>query len=221
MFKAVLADDRTALERLGRSFMQQDRRAAALLCLDQRFAHFPNIQVMSATEISPILDLFDAYIKLLTNIASSPTSCNLSGVQRLFNFKMATQNVFLLAPGSYLHSEVMRGRTRVQSSSDEGFLINYADLLGCLQHTLKFRIRSRILDENEACYHAKAFISPCLASTVLGSCTRSDCSRAHLPQNDLTPEWYNAQIRIFLQHFLILRAFPSSGPADEHQIGRR
>ncbi|KAL0065389.1 hypothetical protein AAF712_007595 [Marasmius tenuissimus] len=221
MFRAVLGNDGPALERLSRSFAQKDKRTAALLCLDHQFAHFPNIQVMSTTEISPVLDLFAIYIRLLTEIASSPTSCSLAGVQRLFTFKMTTQNVFLLTSGSYLHSAVMSGRTRILSSSEEGVLINYADLLGCLQHTLKFRIRSRILEENMACYHAQAFSSPCLASTVLGSCTRSDCSRNHLAQKDMTPEWYNAQVRIFLQHFLILRAFPLAGAEDERQIRRR
>ncbi|KAL0573766.1 hypothetical protein V5O48_008193 [Marasmius crinis-equi] len=173
MFRAVLDNDKASLERLGSSFAKKQRNTAALLCLDHRFAHFPNIQVMSAAEITPVLQLFTTYIELLTNVASSSDACSRSGIQRLFNFKMTTQNVFLVAPSSFLHAAIMNGRTRIISSSDEGIMLNYADLLGCLQHKLKFQIRFRILEENNACYHAQAFIAPCLSNTVLGSCNRA------------------------------------------------
>ncbi|KAG7086906.1 hypothetical protein E1B28_002824 [Marasmius oreades] len=221
MFRAIFENQKSPLERLGLAFHKKKQHHSALLCLDQRFTHFPNIQVMNAVEITPVLKLFTTYASLLSDIASRSDACSLPEVQHLFNFKMTTQNVFLLAPGSYLHSAVLNGPTRIISSSDEGISVTYADLLHCLHHELKFRARSRILEENLACWNAQAFIPPCLAHTILGLCNRMDCRRPHIEKGDLTPERYNAQIRIYLQQFLILRSFPLSGEGDEQRIKRR
>ncbi|ESK85770.1 hypothetical protein Moror_2448 [Moniliophthora roreri MCA 2997] len=209
MFKAILGNETSNLRDLGLSFYKVKRMNAALLCLDHFFAHFPVIKVSSAGEIAPILEAFAIYTQVLGDLASRPDACNLASVQRLFNLTMTTQNVFLVPSESFLHVQIMKGRTRIQSTSEDGVTVNNADLAACLQQSLKFRLRDQIVSENTSCQQAKAFMAPCISYTVLGRCNRPDCRRLHIERKDMTVEWYNAQIRIYLQQFLIVNSFPT------------
>ncbi|KAK7034640.1 hypothetical protein VNI00_012282 [Paramarasmius palmivorus] len=208
MFKAILGKESTTLRDLGLAFHKASQRSAALLCLDHCFIHFPAIKISSPSEITPILESFAIYTELLGDLAVKPDACNLSGVQRLLNLKMTTQNIFYIPSGSFLHTQVMRGRTRIQSSTEDGITVSNADLSACLQGTFKFRLRERIVTEDTACQQAKAFIAPCISFTVLGRCNR-DCRRLHIEKNAMTIEWYNAQVRIYLQQILIVNSFPT------------
>ncbi|KAF9014907.1 hypothetical protein BDQ17DRAFT_1418043 [Cyathus striatus] len=205
MFEAILAGDSTKLLDLGRSFAMTNATTLAVLCFDYHFKKFPSILNSNAEKVATILGDFLLYTELLNDLRKVKDPCNNRDIQKLFGFRLSSDNVFFVPAGTYLH--LMTGEIPIVllGRTESGVLISEANLANLYKRCVGKYLRIRVSEEDSLCRGAEAF-SPCLSYASLGYCNRPQCPRQHLEAVSLTPSHYNVRVRIHLQQILIAQS---------------
>ena len=189
MFEAIVSKNFEELQRLGRHFAQIKSKAAALLCLDHLFTASSLLQELTM-HATASLELFLAYASLLRDFAliSDPYDDHL--MQKLFAFKPSKDGSSFLRKGP--------SGTR---------MIFRETLTSLFDRSLRQCLRRVVLRENDMFFATKV-VSPCLIALV-GACSESACHKSHVNKAILNRDWYNKQMRVYMQQVLILHTLDS------------
>ncbi|KAH9931245.1 uncharacterized protein B0H18DRAFT_929725 [Fomitopsis serialis] len=199
MFQAIISNDVSRLLELSEQFRRFHKDVtSALRCLDHAFMTTPNLRDARLPLLADTLHHFSVYVDLLHILAATPDLSNDEGIQRLFAFKTASEDFFLIPRNTFLH-----GRRWSQGfrQSDQGVLVLKHDLNRFLRHSLQERLCTKIREENELCHQTRAF-QICLPFFAFGRCNR-ECPQEHVISNEYTMDQYNLRIRVILQQILI------------------
>ncbi|TFY54263.1 hypothetical protein EVJ58_g8968 [Rhodofomes roseus] len=203
MFRAIVANDASELLKLGEHFhIWHKDIASSLRCLDHAFMAIPKLRVASLREIAETLRHFNVYVALLHRYASAADLCEDEGIQRLFAFKMATDDFFLIPNDTFLFARCAHRLSQGSRQSDEGALVLRTELDRLLRHALQERLYTKIREENEECHMTRA-LQVCLPYFTTGRCLRAECHKDHVAAEGYDVESYNLRIRVHLQQILI------------------
>ncbi|KAH9910160.1 uncharacterized protein B0H18DRAFT_516086 [Fomitopsis serialis] len=202
MFKAIISNDVSKLLKLSEQFRQRHNdMASALRCLDNAFIAMPNLRGAPLPFIADTLRHFSVYVNLLHAFASTPNLSDNEGIQRLFAFKAASEDFFLIPDNTFLYAGCVRRWSQGFRGSDQGVLILKHELNRLLRHSLQERLCGKVREENELCHRTRAF-QVCLPFFAFGRCNR-ECLQEHVVANEYTMDQYNLRIRVILQQILI------------------
>jgi hypothetical protein len=204
MFEAIAVSDRARLRQLAQKFLlQAGNKPASLLSLDHICDSPPSIQKASYTDVASVLSTFLGYSRLLRELGAGNTvQCNQRGIQRLFGFREADDGAFFVPSYTYLYDRITKLRVPTLLDSDAGYNISNTRLCSIIETIMGDRLRIRISGLDETLRKCAAF-SICMNHVTIG-CRTGDCVRQHPAALDRT--WYNGQVRLHLQHILILQA---------------
>jgi hypothetical protein len=206
MFAAIARRDTTNLRQIAEKLYREcGDRPAALLSLDHLCEARLPIETVSPTELSASLSFYQAYARLLHELGSSRDICRKEGVPRLFGFQqLKDESKFFVPSITYLNQEIQKARhpstqDLEHRSLGSGVTVASQHLSDRIKEIITGRL-SYVEGLSKACLTSRAF-NPCIRHAN-SECKRVECERQHPPSHDQT--WYNNQIRLHLQHALIL-----------------
>lgn len=203
MFEAISKNDWDRLRELSETLLRSHSdMAATLLCLDHLFTSPPQIQVASNAEALSQLRFFAEYMRLLKRVGDHQTVVADPTVRKLFAVQ-ASDQVYLIPYGSFLHKMVLEEGVVVLRSTEEGVFLSPSEASRAIRQAVSHRMRVRIQREDHMCLSSRAFSAACLAHSVYNQCNRYDCSKQHL--DVLSSESYTSQIRLYFQQYAILQ----------------
>ena len=211
MFRAITQADLVGLEKLSHVFIEEKRKAAALLALDHVFIRLPALKSYKLREVSQFLDQFRQYSHFLYQIISHPNPLGTDWIKQLFCIREVSDTEYGLELGSFLHSSATGDRYGPMHLQASVVALSKKEVVTALRKYLADHLRERVTEENELCYEAVVF-SPCLIHTVTRQCNQSDCLQDHVNLADLDAKYYNMRIGIHLQQMCILQHMYSANP---------
>ena len=136
--------------------------------------------------------------------------------QIVFGFQPATiWNTYRVLPGSRLDEWVPRWSACTTPSVDilgngeGGLVVAGGAIKDAVSRTLTHCLKTRLIDENQRCKRAKAFV-PCLQFLVNGYRCVENCSMLHIHGEDITEQWLNDYLRIHLLQIRVYQVYHSS-----------
>ena len=202
MFKVVVADNKDKITQLAKGFLLTDNFAAAGLCLNRYFTRIRNrkfLKPSSIDQLSSYLELFLAYTRILSDLASPANSSKTTLAERLFGFRRlsagATHDTFTTLPGTFLH----RFRELHMIGKLDNALSEFE-----LQHVLRRAVHEYLWDsvtKENLWFRELPQMASCLDLALPGG---SHTTKGHPHDRPVTYHWYNLRIRINLQQILIL-----------------
>ncbi|KAI0079047.1 hypothetical protein K474DRAFT_723989 [Panus rudis PR-1116 ss-1] len=208
MFQALASRSFGSLQGLGKQlYREYGDVASALLCLDNIFQRPFTIRNASMSEICDMLEAFSIYARELQRIAMHFDPCHSTTTQRLFGFRMSSEDVVTIPEGTFMHDQASQARS-FTVADESGISMRVWEFTNLFQRVLQYRLKFCVQKENIACCSAMAF-TPCVAYAVYGDCTAAGCSYYHVPRTALDTEWYNMRARIHLQQVMIYQTIRS------------
>ena len=204
MFRAIAQANLASLERLANVFLEQDRKAAALLALDHFFGRLPVLRSYKLQEMSLFLDKFLKYARLLYGIISHADPLGSKSIKRLFCITELPNTDYGMGLGSFLHSSAIAGRQGPMHLQHFVVALSKREMVIALREYLAAHLRGRVTEENQLCRNAVVF-TPCLTFVVNDQCKRVDCPQEHVKSTDLDAKRYNLRIGVHLQQISILQ----------------
>lgn len=204
MFVLLKSRDMRKLRTLGKKFEARCNLTSALFCLDHVFNSQPNMDGMTAADVSEFLEHFLLFGRTLYRVAVLPTPCQNQNIRKLFCIMPARNNQFLLPHGTFLCNELIGLHVSPSGSNEQGILFHERDLSTGFKQALLNRLRTRLKGEVDVCKQARAF-NVCLPFTINGQCNRRNCPLEHPMLNSLNQEWFRLRIRIHLQQILVIQ----------------
>ncbi|KAI9567009.1 hypothetical protein HD554DRAFT_2039900 [Boletus coccyginus] len=204
MFRAIAQGDLASLEKLSRVFIQGQRNAAALLALDRFFSCLPLLKSYTLLEMSPFLNKFRKYARLVHDIIYHPDPLSATSIKRLFCITEISNTEFGLELGSFLHSSATDDCDGPMYLQPSVITLSKREMVATLRKYLAAHLRERVIEENELCFDAVGF-SQCLTFIVNGLCNRLNCPQEHVKSADLDSKRYNLRIGVHLQQICILQ----------------
>ena len=206
MFRAIAQADLASLERLANVFLEQDRKAAALLALDlDHFFHqLPELRSYKLQEMSLFLDKFLKYARLLHGIISHADPLSSKSIKRLFCITELPNTEYGVGLGSFLHSSAIADRQGPMHLQLFVVALSKGEMVIALRKYLAAHLCERVAEENRLCHNAVVF-TPCLAFIVNDQCKRVDCPQEHVKSTDLNAKRYNLRISVHFHQISILQ----------------
>jgi len=205
MFQAIFCGDSARLQQLGQQYCDTNNQVSALLCLEHVFIDTPQIQFMLACDLSTSLKTFSLYAWLLHDV-TLVNPCTDPSMQKLFGFRILSENSFFIPIGTFLHPAQREYQEFVPQGNEDGVFVSGWELSQIFARSLRQHLMRKISQENEMCRQAKAF-SPCSTFAVYGSCSRIECPLEHTPVTG--PESYNIRVKLHLQQVQIYQSLHS------------
>jgi hypothetical protein len=206
MFAAIARGDKTNLHQIAEKLYRvYGDRPAALLSLDHLCEAQLPIETMSPTELLASLSFYQVYAHLLHELGLSRDMYRKEGVARLFGFQqLKEESRFFIPSITSLYQETQKARHPLTQdfqhrSLGSGVTVPSRHLSDCIQRIITVRL-SYVEELSKTCRRSSAF-SICITHAS-SKCWRNDCGRQHPQTYDRT--WYNNQIRLHLQHALVL-----------------
>ncbi|KAJ7576870.1 hypothetical protein C8J56DRAFT_1171170 [Mycena floridula] len=181
-------------------------RAATLLSLDYYYSKDFHFSTLDAPGVADKLNIFSIYVQLMSHLLAQRDYHSNVEIMLLFGIQRFSENRFLLPVNSYLHDRA--ARLPNTSTVDDDLIVSSSDLRLVLQQSVKTRLSERGSAQMDIASRKTPAFFPCPAYTVHKSCSRPDCPEAHL--DHITPELYNARVRIHLQQIFILQMLDSN-----------
>ena len=203
MFRAIAQADLASLERLANVFLEQDKKAAALLALDHFFGRLPVLRSYKLQEMSLFLGKFLKYARLLHSIISHVEPLSSKSIKRLFCITEISNTEYGMGLGSFLHSSATADRRRPMYLQRFIVALSKREMLMALRKYLAAHLRVRVTEENNLCCDAVVFM-PCLPFIVNDYCNHFNCPQEHVKSTDLDAKRYNLRIGVHLQQIFIL-----------------
>jgi hypothetical protein len=201
--------DSALFRQLAHKFLDRQEQHQALLCFDHYFINFPSTVEATNTAIAVILNDFWNYCRLFRELVQSLDVAD-EAIQKLFNFQPASiENAYRLKNSTWVYRVVMEANPRILESDEEFMVIPGDELQLHIKARLWDRLAKRLVDENERCHQriAVAAFCPCLPFVVNNWCGRTLCPRQHIDYQDLSPAWFNTQVRIHFLQILIYQVY--------------
>ncbi|TFK22063.1 hypothetical protein FA15DRAFT_623047 [Coprinopsis marcescibilis] len=204
MFQNIKTLDLKALRLLGHQFLKRKETAQALLCFDHCFGsqNLNTFANLKNSQVCQILADFLAYCTVLRMVASSLDLEN-SSTQRLFGFHGAdAENMYHVPRGTRLYELLDQGRRLVLHHEEDSPILSGQVIQETLKNELWRRMAKRIRHENDLCRRSNLF-TPCLPFIINSECRLINCFRQHIPWQELDEDWFNSQVRMYLQQVMI------------------
>lgn len=200
---------------LAYQFLGRKEQHQAILCFDHYFINFPSTATgASNAEVAIILNDFWNHCQILREFVQTLDITD-EATQKLFNFRPASiENAYRLKPSTWLYRMVTAAKPHLLEGDEDSVVIAQDELLMNLKTQLWDRLAKRLEDENERCHHRVAAFVPCLPYVINSQCRRVECRRQHIDYQQLTPTWFNTQVRIHFLQILIYQVYHSI-PVDK------
>lgn len=199
MFTRIARCEWSRLPVFAKRFLNDfDDKPAFALCLDHVFGRTLNLRAIRAvTEVHEVLQAFLAYVEVLWAVAFIPDPCHKNGVQRLFGFITAEDNMVTMFAGTLLH------RT-IHGAPERNITKRATEVAPILQNIIKDILRTRVQEENRMCKRCPALF-PCPVYTLNGWCGLKFCRKGHGIRDALLLNSFNLRLRILMLQVLIFR----------------
>lgn len=198
MFRAVIAWDKDKIVELARIFLSRGNAAAAALCLNRYVAKVGHFKPQSIDDVANYLELFLAYTRILSDLASPSSKQTFTLAVRLFGVQRlptgTSDPTFTTRPGTFLHNYRERQKTGTLTNALSGVVLRQI-----LREAVHEYLWHSVTKENTRCSKIPQMTS-CLDLALPGR--RKTSRRAREP---ITSHWYNIRIRINLQQILIIQ----------------
>lgn len=200
MFRAILADARTELSELAKSFLKRGNQHAALLCYDHYFEHLPPMTDEDIRNIVLDLHQFSDYVHTLHKFLFLDDPASDPRTPKLFGFRTGVERgtIVLLKPNTLSDSPYLAGMDVLSKGS-----LTQKDFLTRLQDCLKSRLKDRVTKENDIVCRSQVFQRPhCVRHVVFKGCQFFPCERSHiLPDFAWFHHWISAHLlQIVIYH---------------------
>jgi len=206
MYEAIRHYDSATLRTLAKTLIERGDDPAALLCLDRAFSSLLKLQGLPLVEVQASLSLCFDYIRLLNKIRRDESLVEGSNCQRLFGFQVLGRNRYLVPKHTILYKK-LANQSDLRGKGTAGFERGYDDIRRGIIQFISGRIDDRAENQDNACRGVHGF-APCLRYLVQKKCTtqggNGSCTFQHIQSEQLTVDWYRAQLRLILLQFQIL-----------------
>lgn len=204
MFRCIHAGVQDELFDIAPSFVKEENEEAALLSFDYAFtsATLEQMSSMPSLDLVDRLYLFHSYVQLLARFSARADPIGNMATARLFNIKETAENGFCIPRSTWLYEEVKRAATSFSGISvrEDGIQVMGYELQHIIQHTLRDRIKDRVLQQ-EAIARTAAGMVPCPRFAVFGFCKDDHCQQEHQPS--VAADGYNVYVRLNLLEIMI------------------
>ncbi|KAI0258666.1 hypothetical protein BC834DRAFT_835038 [Gloeopeniophorella convolvens] len=197
MFRAIYEGDVARLLSLAeRILLLDDRKDAALLCLDHVF-RAQDQPKGSDTQILHIAKAFYSFVDLLQQVLFFPAPWSQSRIRRLFSFSVTPEGRVCLLRGTFLHSCYV---TSQRHSPEEDVMAGFAVFHSLYRVVVGQRLRERIETFSSKSLRVH-MLEPCEVFAATGKCDHGpDCARIHV----LDQIWFDRRLQFHVLQILIL-----------------
>ena len=194
------------LRTLAKTFLGSGNNPAALLCLDHVFSSPLKLQDLPLVEAQASLSLYLDYTRLLNKVRRDESLSEGLNPQRLFGFQVLGRSRYLVPKHTILY-EKLTNRSDPRGKSTAGYECGYGEIRRGIIEFISSRIDGRTKIQDDACHSVHGF-APCLRFLVQKKCStqkgNGSCTFQHIQSEQLTMDWYHAQLRLILLQFQIL-----------------
>ncbi|KAH9971205.1 hypothetical protein BGW80DRAFT_1322645 [Lactifluus volemus] len=198
MFRAIYKTDEVALMSLTRSFIQDENKPAALLCLDHVFRNLSQETLLTYSDNQVLLKtrgLCD-YSGLVQEMLFVLEPWTKQSVQKLFSFTIQSQGRICLPRGTFLHDNFKRS---YQHALNEDANVEVRAFYDLYRSVLRRRLREKLEAYCNMCQNIRVF-SPCEQAIFGRGCDRNECQRQH----EFDHAWFDKRLQFHLFQISIL-----------------